>query len=494
MLSGTETPGHHNLRTPRAEAVGALPRSDAVTAAARRGSLADQEVLDDAMIDTVRLQEEAGLDVITDGEVRRTSWNQTPRFLDCFTTFPERSTGCPGTSTGFPGTAPGFPGRGGNCPVLTGRVRDAARIGDMAADYQALARYLKARSGTSPRGTSPRAKFALPAPSYHRRYWSGRHSRAVYGSVEEYLAEIRDYLHEVVDRLVGLGCDYIQLDAPNYGALCDPEFHACLASEGRDPRAELAFDAELDSSLLDGLEGVTTALHICRAHGGHGHGGHGHGPDSARRPGGGYGEISGDLFPRLRFDRLLLDYGPGLLDYGPGHGGFEPLNFEALKDIPAGTVAVLGLVSPAATPAQGHLDASAAEARAARLRAAQARAAETRAEETRADNAWPAEDIRSAGARAEEIQPTEFQPAEARPAETWRAETWPAEIRANEVRAAEAQTAEAAIEDRIAEASRLKPLAELALTTQCGFPPDRPDSRAGADSRTPPGSVTPASQ
>ena len=321
----------------RAETVGSLLRSEAVISDARRGSLADQDLLNEATIDAVRLQEEAGLDVITDGEVRRTAWAQTPRFLDCFTPVPGRGvlnwrggmsqTGAlgGGNEAGAPGGDSGGPGAGaaarpgGGYPAVTSRVRDATRLGDMAADYEFLAGYLRLRGG-EPR----RAKFTMPAPSYHRRYWSPGHSAAVYRSAEEYLKEIRDYLREVVDRLIALGCDYIQLDAPNYGSLCDPDTRARMDADGRDLQAELAFDTELDNSLFDGIEGITTALHICR----------GNGPGGAWHSAGGYAAISGALFPKLDFGRLLLEYDSGRA------GGFEPL-----KDVCPGTVVVLGLLT-----------------------------------------------------------------------------------------------------------------------------------------------------
>jgi 5-methyltetrahydropteroyltriglutamate--homocysteine methyltransferase len=164
----------------------------------------------------------------------------------------------------------------------------------------------------------------MAAPSYHRRYWSPEHSRAAYGSAEEYLTEVRDYLREVVDRLVRLGCDYLQLDAPNYGSLCDPDTRAAMTAAGRDIDAEIAFDAELDNSLLSELPGVTTALHICR----------GNGPGGAWHSAGGYSVISGALFPRLTFSRLLLEYDSDRA------GGFEPLN-----DVRPGTTVVLGLLT-----------------------------------------------------------------------------------------------------------------------------------------------------
>src|SRR5579864_2845338 len=124
----------------RAETVGSLLRSEAVVRAARRSSPADSALLGDAVRDAIRLQEEVGLDVITDGEVRRVAWAQTPRFVDAFAA-----------------TA----GRG----ALNWRVATAPRTGDMAAEYGFLARYARSRT-----------KFTMPAPSYHRRYWSPEHS------------------------------------------------------------------------------------------------------------------------------------------------------------------------------------------------------------------------------------------------------------------------------------------------------------------------------
>ena len=183
----------------------------------------------------------------------------------------------------------------------------------MTDEYAFLARYARTRT-----------KYTMPAPSYHRRYWSDQLSRQVYDSCEEYLTEIRDYLREVVDTLVSFGCGYIQLDAPNYGSLCDPDTRAAMAAAGRDPDAELEFDAELDNSLFAGLPGVTTAMHVCR----------GNGPGGAWHSAGGYGAISKALFPRLDFGRLLLEYDSDRA------GTFEPL-----QDVRDGTVVVLGLLT-----------------------------------------------------------------------------------------------------------------------------------------------------
>ena len=346
---------------PRAETVGSLLRSDEVVSAARAGpdDPAAAKVLDDAVVDAVRLQEDVGLDVITDGEVRRMAWAQTPRFLDCFAVTPGR--GALNWRGGTPGSARSAQ-VGGGYPSVVRRVTEARRTGSMADEYAFLARHSHART-----------KFTMAAPSYHRRYWSQEHSTQAYGSCEEFLTDIRDYQREVVHELRSLGCDYIQLDAPNYGSLCDPDTRVAMVTDGRDPDAETVFDIELDNSLFDGITGVTTALHICR----------GNGPGGAWHSAGGYGAISALLFPRLKFSRLLLEYDSDRA------GTFAPL-----AEVRPGTVVVLGLLT------------------------------------TKSDRLEDPGDV----------------------------------------------------EERISEASRIKPLAELALSTQCGFasvPAGNPVSAVG---------------
>jgi 5-methyltetrahydropteroyltriglutamate--homocysteine methyltransferase len=304
--------------------VGSLLRDDAVVRAARRSAPADNALLGDAVRDAIRLQEELGLDVITDGEVRRTSWAQTPRFVDAFAVSGgQKPLNWRGATEGrFGATRASGDGTSGASPTVSRGgypsvvrpLATARRTGDMTAEYAFLARY-----------ATTRTKFTMAAPSYHRRYWSPDASPgAGYSSPEEFLTEVRDYLRSVAHTLVGLGCDYIQLDAPNYGSLCDPDAIAAMKAEGRDPRAELEFDAALDSSLFEGVTGVTSAVHVCR----------GNGANGAWHSAGGYAAISAELFPRLRMDRLLLEYDSDRA------GGFEPL-----ADVPDGTAVVLGLLT-----------------------------------------------------------------------------------------------------------------------------------------------------
>ncbi|HLH70510.1 MAG TPA: cobalamin-independent methionine synthase II family protein [Candidatus Dormibacteraeota bacterium] len=297
----------------RAETVGSLLRPPELLAARREfeaGRVTRErvrELEDAAVLDAIRLQESAGLDVITDGEMRRGGWTVTTEALDGF----EPREGGPGlTWHDQHGTfsQPIVQAAGGYPTV----VRPIAPRRDLTEEYAFLARHARVRT-----------KYCMPAPSYHRRFWYREHSSAAYPTCEEFLIAVRDYQRAVLTRLIELGCDYVQLDAPNYGTLCDRDNRRMLEARGHDLEAELAFDVELDSSLFDGFEGITRALHVCRG-------------NAAGRwhSSGGYGVIAEQLFPKLRVDVLLLEYD------SERAGGFEPL-----ACIPPGTIAVLGLLT-----------------------------------------------------------------------------------------------------------------------------------------------------
>jgi len=292
----------------RAETVGSLLRPPELLAARRwlaEGTVPPErvrELEDVAVLGAVRMQEAAGLDVVTDGEMRRGGWSVTTELLDGF----EPRPGGPGLTWHGEGRDVGRPGA---YPTV---VRQLTPKRSLADDYAYLAEHARART-----------KLCMPAPSYHRRFWYQKHSAGAYPTCEQFLVAVRDLLRAEVARLVELGCDYVQLDAPNYGSLCDVEHRRMLEARGHDLDAELAFDAELDSSLFEGFPGITRALHVCRG-------------NAAGRwhSTGGYGTIAERLFPRLDVDVLLLEYDTDRA------GDFEPLRCVRTE-----TVAVLGLVT-----------------------------------------------------------------------------------------------------------------------------------------------------
>src|SRR5581483_634969 len=205
--------------------------------------------------------------------------------------------------------------QGGRRAVITEKLRVNRDI--VADEYGFLVKHTRART-----------KYCFPAPSFHRTYWDAQHSRDAYPTVEAFLEAVRDYIRrEVIDPAISLGCDYIQLDAPNYGqTYTDPEVRAVFEREGHDLERELAFDAELDNSVFAGLPSeITRAIHVCR-------GNRSGGYWSAS---GGYETFAPQMFPRLtHVDTLLLEYD------SPRAGDFSPLSH-----VRPDTTVVLGLLT-----------------------------------------------------------------------------------------------------------------------------------------------------
>jgi 5-methyltetrahydropteroyltriglutamate--homocysteine methyltransferase len=310
----------------RAETAGSLLRPAWLLDLRRRereGEVTEAEARageDRAVLLAIELQESLGLDVITDGEMRRTSWIGTARgAVDGF----ESIAGGPGWQ--WHGTAEAAELSKRPFPFVVRPI--GVRYSLAEREYAFLREHAGART-----------KFCVPAPSYHRTVWHPEHSREAYPRCEDFLVAMRDVIRGTVRAAVAMGCDYVQLDAPNYGNLCDPDLRAAMEATGRDLDAELDVDVALDSSVLEGLDGVTTAMHVCRGNAAGNWAGSG-----------GYDVIAERLFGGLAMDRLLLEYDT------PRSGGFE-----ALRHARPDTTVVLGLL----TTKTGELeDAGAVEAR-----------------------------------------------------------------------------------------------------------------------------------
>src|ERR671922_2638037 len=277
--------------------------------AVREGRLSAGELRvaeDRAVREAIAMQESAGLDVITDGELRRQSW---------VVTIPLRQEGASHAPLAGYEFLPAEPGwwslwkepDGRRAQVWTSPARPFITkplqvVQNIVAEEYA---FLKANAHR-------RTKFTIPAPSWHRIFWHPQYSRAVYPTPEDFLRAIADYLRtEVVAKITALGGDYIQLDAPNYAQWhVDPENRAAFETWGHDMAAELVADAEIDNTVFEGMSGLTRAIHICR----------GNAPGGRWLANGGYERIAGAVFPRLsNFDRLLLEYDT------PRAGDFDPL-------------------------------------------------------------------------------------------------------------------------------------------------------------------------
>ncbi|OLC01082.1 MAG: hypothetical protein AUH30_00860 [Candidatus Rokubacteria bacterium 13_1_40CM_68_15] len=300
-------------------------------------SRADVRAAEDrAVREAIVLQESAGLDVITDGELRRNSW---------VVTIPLREVAIPDAPLSGFEFLPADPGwwslwkepDGSRAQAWTSPTRPfitkpLAVVRDLVTDEYAFLR-------TNARA---RTKLTIPAPSWHRIFWHPEYSRAAYATPESFLHAVAGYLRDhVVAKVVALGGDYVQMDAPNYAQWhVDPDNRAAFEAWGHDMARELVADAEIDNAVFAGIGGVTRAMHVCR----------GNAPGGRWLANGGYDRIASEVFPRLtNYDRLLLEYDT------PRAGDFSPL-----RHVRSGTEVVLGLV----TTKRGELeDAKTVEAR-----------------------------------------------------------------------------------------------------------------------------------
>jgi 5-methyltetrahydropteroyltriglutamate--homocysteine methyltransferase len=296
--------GRDQIRT---EVVGSLLRPEALKQARERQEsgrldpVAFKRIEDEAVDRALALQEEVGIGVITDGEMRRYAfYGHLVEALDGF------------DKLGGWGIA--FRDEAGDeirlkRPVVVDKLRwKHSMCGEEWA-------YLRAR-------TRHPAKVTLLSAQQAAAYYDPSRSGGAYPTRDAYLADLVEITRREIDELRRLGCTYVQVDAPQYAALLDPELRRGYQDRGSDPDQLLDACIELDNAIIADHPGMTFAIHVCRGNN-----------QSRFYASGDYGPIE-RLFERTRFDRYLLEYDD------QRSGGFEPL-----RSVPDDRVVVLGLVS-----------------------------------------------------------------------------------------------------------------------------------------------------
>lgn len=176
------------------------------------------EAQDDATIVAIRSQEEAGLDIITDGEIRRESYSN--RF----------ATALEGVDIDNPGTALDRSGHPNPVPRIVGRIKrkHAVEVNDLE--------FLKAH-------TRRMVKMTLPGPFTMTQ----QAQNDFYETEEEAAMAYADAVNEEIHDLFRAGADIVQLDEPYMQAR---------------PEKAREYGLEALNRALDGVEG-TCAVHIC---------------------------------------------------------------------------------------------------------------------------------------------------------------------------------------------------------------------------------------
>jgi 5-methyltetrahydropteroyltriglutamate--homocysteine methyltransferase len=263
---------------------------------------------DRAVREVVALQEEVGLPVVNDGEMRRESFQS------------ELTAACDG-----------FTGVDVNA-WLWGQWH-SAEVGEATiarpAELAVIAPLRKRRNLAAEEFTFVRActgrqvKVTLPSPSLFANLWSPQRSVAAYPTLDGFLADVVQVLCDEVAELVRLGCTYIQLDAPHYPLLIDPVWRAFYEERGWPLERWLSYGIELDNAVIDAGRPATFGFHLCRGN-----------QLSRWLVAGGYDAIAAPVFGGVHADRLLLEYDD------ERSGTFDPLRL-----VPDGKMVVLGLVT-----------------------------------------------------------------------------------------------------------------------------------------------------
>ncbi len=300
-------------RTPpfRADHVGSFLRPAALLAARERfhsGAIdgaALRAAEDAAIAQIVRLQEDSGLQSITDGEFRRTYFHID--FLEQLDGVEARGglTAHFHSAQGEVDFAP---------PVLhvTRKVRHVRPI--QVADFN----FLKATTARTP-------KVTLPSPTMlHFRGGREAISREAYPDLEAFFADVAAAYRAEFRALGAAGCTYVQLDDTNLAYLCDPKLREGARARGDDPnQLPRRYARLINAAIAERPAGMTVCTHLCRGN-----------FKSAWVAEGGYEPVAEVLFNELGVDGYFLEYDDAR------SGDFAPLRF-----LPPGKIVVLGLVT-----------------------------------------------------------------------------------------------------------------------------------------------------
>ena len=299
----------------RTDVVGSLLRPAYLKQARLRfdeGSVNAQQlrlIEDRAVREAVLLQEQVGLEIVTDGEFRRLNFEES-----------------------FGTSVSGFGGIRADTKFYEERAKNARplqreevpEVRRSILDRLRLVRNLPLEEFlfVSRVAQKPAKVTLISADHYRQRFDDGR-SSSVYSSADEFIADVVQIERKIVANLVNAGCRYLQFDAPRYAAYVDARSVQSMRQRGKDPVEELNRSICVDNDVVRGFDGVTLGIHVCRGN-----------RNSMWLREGGYDAVAEKLFSGLDHDRFLLEYD------SPRTGSFEPLRF-----VPKGKVVVLGLLS-----------------------------------------------------------------------------------------------------------------------------------------------------
>ena len=298
----------------RADHVGSLLRPPALLRAredAAAGRVTPDElhtVEDEAIAEAIRMQQEVGLQGVTDGEFRRGSWHMDFIYaLD-------------GISTADDKVRVSFHNEQGDIEFMAAAAHVDGKVGVSETIFG------DAYSFLAERVTTGVPKLTIPSPSMvHYRGGRAAIDESVYPDLEGFWSDLTAAYREEVRRLGELGCTYLQLDDTSLAYLNDPEQRRYVGSIGGDPDAQhVEYIRHINEALEGHPDGMSVTTHMCRGN-----------FRSSWVAEGGYDHVAEALFAELRVDGYFMEWDD------ERSGGFEPLRFLPKGD----KQVVLGLVT-----------------------------------------------------------------------------------------------------------------------------------------------------
>ncbi len=263
-----------------------------------------------AIRDVVRMQEELGLEVVTDGEYNRTSWQRDfllkiENIVDAPSKVPIKFHSAAGVREHAP-------------PTMRVAGKLARPNGGMFVEDYKFLHAVADRAKVTP-------KVTVPSPTVvHFRGGREMIDAKAYPEMDAFYADLARVYQEEISDLAAAGCRYIQLDEVNLAYLCDPELRRHVSALGEDPaKLPLTYSRLINDATATRAPDMAVCMHLCR--------GNFAGNWIAE---GGYDPVAEVLFNTMNVDGYFLEYD------SERAGGFEPLRF-----LPKGKVAVLGLVT-----------------------------------------------------------------------------------------------------------------------------------------------------
>ena len=297
----------------RADHVGSLLRPKELLRAReehRQGRLGADDlrrIEDESIRAVVKVQEDVGLQGITDGEFRRSSWHMDFMYQ------------IGGVRKVEQNITVHFHSDHGDVDFKPSGLRVEGRLGLRHCIFGDHFEFLKSQVR---RGTP---KLTIPSPSMiHYRGGRAAIDTAVYPRMEEFWHDLAATYAQEIAELGRRGCTYLQLDDTSLAYLNDPAQRAYVKSIGGDPDEQhRIYIRNINAAIASKPAGMRVCTHLCRGN-----------FRSAWAASGGYDHVAEALFNELNVDGFFLEYDD------ERSGGFEPLRF-----VPKGKFVVLGLVT-----------------------------------------------------------------------------------------------------------------------------------------------------